>query len=80
MSSMECKSCGAPIIWAMSANRKWIPFDAQPTRDGRWHVEFMAGGESLAWQPATNHSGQDRYTPHWATCPNANKHRRRTNA
>lgn len=86
MKTAECRSCGAPMIWAETANGKRMPVDADPVEgasfvlveapdDGRLlaiHVskawpDYMAAGEVDA---------ADRYTSHFATCPDAGKFRR----
>jgi hypothetical protein len=59
----KCKSCGAEIIWAKTAKGKKMPFDAIPKKV--WVVTHL--GDAFL---------SDSYTPHWATCPDANKHRK----
>lgn len=78
----KCKSCGAEIIWIKMASGKMMPCDAKPvsyqtavpgtkgtltlvTPDGR-----VASG---VFNPDSDKIG---YTSHFATCPNANQHRR----
>lgn len=57
-----CSSCGAPIIWAESKAGKPTPLDAKPES----RFIFIEG---VAQQIMT-------YTSHFATCPNADQHRR----
>lgn len=76
-----CKSCGAEIIWIKTKNGKNMPCDAKPisyrntfpqgslvliTPDGK-----VARGE---FDPSSDTIG---YLSHFATCPNANQHRKR---
>lgn len=67
-----CRSCGAPIVWATTANRKRMPVDAAPSargtimlRDGKAHV--MGSLEALSLRDA----GVELHEPHHATCPDA---------
>ena len=77
-----CKSCGAPIRWIKTVSGKSMPVDAQ-------EVFFKAGGKELfvTSSGAVIHGTRDEENPgtntrigyisHFATCPNANKHRKR---
>lgn len=79
----KCRSCGAEIIWIKMTSGKNMPVDAKPityriaipgatgtqkliTQDGRVVSCFFDPG-----------SGLKGYTSHFATCPNANQHRRK---
>ncbi len=64
----KCKSCGASIIWVKSATHRDMPLDAEPKqgliirkRDGMHPVAVMT----------------DVYRSHFATCPNADQHRKK---
>lgn len=69
-----CNSCEAEIIWAETVNAKRMPLDAKPTSKGT--MVFISGKTRLA-------SDEDRqllrpmYTSHFATCPNAEAHRKK---
>ncbi len=65
----RCRSCGAEVIWATTANDKPMPLDATPDPKGLFVVE---GGVA---RRATAEDGY-RYTSHFATCPQADQHRR----
>lgn len=40
MTAAECRSCGAPIIWAVTtASRRPIPVDQEPVEDGNIELE-----------------------------------------
>lgn len=67
-----CKSCGARIIWAPTPAGKHIPVDADPTPDG--NIELRDGIAHVNQQ--ANLLGEARYVTHFATCPQADEHRR----
>lgn len=58
-----CKSCGAPIVWAVTLTGKRMPLDEKPEkrfvldRDGKCSLLYT-------------------YTSHFASCPQAAQHRR----
>lgn len=58
---VRCSSCGAPIVWFRTKNGKRMPVDEAST------------------QPADAEHQLDlkRHISHFATCPNANQHRRK---
>ena len=62
----RCRSCGAEIVWLKTAaSGKPMPVDAAPEK------RVVIGEHSgLAYVLET-------YTPHWATCPQAESWRRR---
>ena len=70
----RCSSCGALILWGRTANDKAIPLDAISTPDGNMVIER---GFAVAFQPLL-HASYPRYTAHFATCPHADEHRRRS--
>jgi len=87
--SVPCKSCHALIFWAVTVNGKAIPLDAIPDTAGVMVLrapEGMPEDQESYDEPmralhvsslrVTPESG-DRYTSHFATCPNAAAHRRR---
>lgn len=58
-----CKSCKAPLNWCETRKGKKMPLDAKPFKA----VQVKEGiGEVV-----------DVYMPHWATCPGADKHRKK---
>lgn len=77
-----CKSCGAPIIWIETPKHKWIPCDEGLIP----YYEDRAGKDSIVTQRGEiircnltfsgDPSGMGRMA-HWATCPNADQHRKR---
>lgn len=74
----RCRSCGAPIFWATTRMGKTMPVDAQPTRDGNVAITRLSG----EWLATVVRAKQrelfrrERYTSHFATCPNAKQHRK----
>lgn len=79
---VACRSCGAPVVWALTEAAKPMPLDkAEPT----------AADNLIAWQDEAGvlrvryahpsglglGPGERTATSHFATCPNANAHRRR---
>lgn len=79
----ECRSCGAAILWARTERDKPIPLDAEPDPAGR--IVFVSGDtvrvlrkdEEPPSHALVPRKGQ-RYTSHFATCPNAEQHRRKS--
>lgn len=91
MRIVNCKSCGAPIVWIKTQNGKNMPCDADAveyqenykgkstvvTEDGRVLKATIIDrtGGGLL-SPVIDGKG---YIPHWATCPHAAQHKRRGN-
>lgn len=60
-----CASCGASLVWKLTAAGKKMPLDAKLKR--RWCVrEDNPDVVEMV----------DSYDPHWVSCPGAVKHRR----
>lgn len=81
-----CRSCEAPIVWAWTANGKRVPLDPEQRPDGNLEiigdhvdedgrsaplVRYLKKGEDL-----TLLGPGERFVTHFATCPNAEEHRR----
>lgn len=70
----RCRSCKARIFWATTEQEKTIPMDAEPSANG---TMFEDGNVmkcvSLINQPP---EGAELFTTHFATCPDAGKHRK----
>ena len=77
-----CKSCGAPIIWIQSPKGKWIPCDEglipyKADRSGKDSIVTHKGEIvrcQLTFEGKADGMGR---VSHWATCPNAEQHRRK---
>lgn len=82
----KCKSCGAEVMWGQWRDSgKWTPIDAEPDmrplpKGGNVVLSLRGGqfGQLLIETYRADVHGQERnrYTTHWATCPNAEEHRR----
>lgn len=80
--SDHCRSCGAPIIWAVTeAARRLIPIDAQPVQNG--NIELISPSDPRESHIARvlGRLGKTRslgplHVSHFSTCPNAETHRR----
>lgn len=76
----KCKSCGAEIIWIKTRNGKAMPCDAEPVP----YRESFSGGMKLVTKAGDvvpgHYDGTSKdfaFISHFATCPNANRHRRK---
>lgn len=80
----RCGSCSAPIEWAkVQGSRKAIPLDLGAAPGGNLIV--VGVDEPFARHPALlvrylargeDPGGRERRVTHFATCPNASKHRK----
>ena len=73
-----CRSCGAEIVWAVTATGKRMPVDAATHPDGnvqldRDHATVLGPLDRLF----AADQGADLHMPHHATCPDANDWRNR---
>lgn len=74
----NCRSCGAAILWITTAKGKKMPIDAVERahlNEGqrRIHV-FDRDGKSVPIEPGKSSVG---HLSHFATCPDAQKHRKK---
>lgn len=69
-----CRSCGAEIVWALTASGKRMPLDAQslPLPPGRF---ILSGDDPPVATPLRVVTST--YVSHFATCPNASQHRKK---
>lgn len=79
--SRRCRSCGADILWVVNeASGRRMPLDAHPVETGQFaksHVS-QSGDKVVRHVPEplrANYPGK-LYETHFATCPNADSHRR----
>lgn len=85
----RCDTCGAPIFWSATISGKKMPIDAEPTPEGLLvilppkddlpkslgtAVDFRVGTDAVNKMLA---EGCPRWTSHFATCPDAQEHRRK---
>lgn len=67
--SGTCRSCQAPVIWVKSSKGKNVPIDG----DELEITNIAKGG----WVDLKTEKTPDgRFVCHFATCPNADEHRR----
>lgn len=73
----KCKSCGAPVIWAKTAAGRLAPYDAAASRDVPKGYRIVAGvSEYVKDNTGTMFPLEPLHTSHFATCPNAARHRK----
>jgi hypothetical protein len=63
-----CRSCGAELLWVQLASGKRMPLDV-----GSMEQRFIVSG---ATEPMSG-SARRTYLSHFATCPNAEQHRKK---
>jgi hypothetical protein len=69
-----CKSCNAPFIWATTPAGKSMPLEG-PTPDGEWVL--LTNYETRRATDEDRRLHRPLYAVHWATCPDADRHRTR---
>lgn len=82
MRRSTCRSCQAPIVWCVTAKNRRMPVDVEPSKGDRHATGLLTlttdeTGVPLAL-PATpfERAGDEPlHTSHFATCPNASRHR-----
>lgn len=79
----RCRSCRAEIVWTRTGLGRKMPVDVEAKADGNVLVERPPDGGTPSAQvfvPGGLHShdrpGKLQTTSHFATCPDANRHRR----
>jgi hypothetical protein len=70
----RCRDCDAPIVWCLTEAGKRMPVNAKPVRKVTVLVRDPQGGST----PISK--SRDHYVSHFATCPNAQQHRKRSTA
>lgn len=74
-----CRSCGQPVIWAVTAALKDMPVDAEPAAGGNVQLERRYGQKPLARVlGVAQQFGKTLRLAHFATCPHAASWRRRS--
>lgn len=64
-----CKTCKAPIRWAMTETGERMPLDEKPLSQFTLEERWVRGTLLVVAVSATV------YQPHFATCPDADQHR-----
>lgn len=78
----QCNSCGAEILWCKTTSGKRMPLDSEPTKAGLFVIEgdpkidADEEGGPLARKASPGYWGE-KYTSHFATCPDADRWRKR---
>lgn len=74
-----CRSCGESIIWRTTPGGKPMPLDPEPVDHGNVIVLDDRRCRVVGGAAAEDHKreGGELYVSHFATCPNANEHRKR---
>ncbi len=80
----KCKSCGAEIVFIRTTANKYMPCNAElipykQTDDGKEYVMTEEGDLIRCTTVFEGFPTGMARTPHWATCPQANQHRRSKN-
>lgn len=75
--SQSCRSCGAPVVWGVTEKGRRMPLDAEPVAWGNIELDEESGRLRVLAGDEPRLSGK-RYISHFATCPEAKAHRRRT--
>lgn len=74
----NCRSCDAPIVWAKTAANRRMPVDPDPHPAG--NIRFVSDDLiDILGKKAANEariSGADLHRSHFATCSNADGHRK----
>jgi hypothetical protein len=73
-----CRSCSAPIVWALTERGKRMPVDAEPSADG--NIVLIAPDDPRD-EPVARIAGladrtEERHRSHFVTCPQASSWRR----
>ena len=80
---LRCRSCGKEIIFVKSQRGKSMPCDAEEIfyriASGSRNKVVTKDGQVLSAEVGVDPAWADGigYTPHWATCPDADRFRRR---
>jgi len=79
----ECQLCGAPIRFVRLPTGSLIPVNPQPGEDGNVCADAIAYGAYVrleGWVVSREHPAREgtlRFTPHYATCEEAGRTRRK---
>ena len=77
----RCKTCKAPIRWAITTTGHALPLNADPDEHGEWR---LAAARSRGGTPQAVYVAEAQrstltgslYMAHWATCPYAEPDRK----
>jgi hypothetical protein len=78
-----CSTCHRPILWAKMPNGHMHPLDPGPVPEGNIAVRHVRRGDHAFGlegrylrRRETAGADEDRFVSHFATCPDAARHRR----
>jgi len=83
MKADRCRSCKAPIIWAVTKTGKRMPVDETPTKGGniilgmRWQLPPIAHVQTEQQLALLRERGEVLYVSHFATCKQGKKWRKK---
>ena len=86
MNTSICRSCGAKLVYIQTASGKQLPCDAYPgyytTKAGNSDRVVTKNGAVLSCEIVAKPENADGigYRPHWSTCDNPNRFRKRKQA
>lgn len=69
MNRANCRSCGAPIMWAKGVTGRSMPLNVKPVPDG--NVTLLDGVATVHPSGHTFYDDDVRYVSHFATCRDA---------
>ncbi len=80
----KCRSCGADVWWVLWPSGKKMPVDSEPDmrplpKGGSLVLTLRKESRELhveKFDPTKHDAKRNRYTSHFATCPNSDDHRR----
>lgn len=78
-----CRSCDAPIVWALTTTGKRIPLDADPDdldRPGRFddgNLRFVGANPAVIEARKGGAQGEFPHRSHYVTCPQSAQWRTR---
>lgn len=70
-----CRTCGAAVLWAIMPSGKRMPFD--PIQVDHGANRYVIDGDPPQARPIPVQNPDPGYVSHFATCPDAERHRRR---
>jgi hypothetical protein len=71
----RCRSCKQQVRWATTEHGKAIPLDPEPAANGS--IRLRAGVAIVVPEAERQAFAGELYLSHFATCPDAARHRRR---
>ncbi len=76
MKVSKCRSCQAPVIWTKMESGKMMPVDANPVTGFELTEPDYAADSAGASPDPPRGVAKKVYASHFATCPNADEHRK----